>query len=148
MKRMSAFALMAGVTFAMGCGSGDSTLTRSELRARASAICAALTRDVQQAARETILSRDNSPQRVLRLRQQFIDRYQERLKRGAAELGELEPPAEMRSTYERFISNLDKVVELQTAIASNDRSAEATLTRIRSQQEQLTAELRISGCNF
>lgn len=146
--RRTAVALALAVILTAATGCGESSLTQAELRSQANAICEDVVRDAIRMAREAGFGQRAAPRRPRMAGQRFIDRYQARLEQAVAELRGLEPPSELQSTYERFVSNLSEVAELQTAIANDERPGEARLERVRQEQERVTARLRLRSCNF
>jgi hypothetical protein len=117
--RVNPFVRAAGVgaaalaLVAVGCG-GGAPLSKSEVAAKANAICAKYTRKIDAVP----------PPRKIDDVPAYVELVKPYLERGVDELATVKPPTELRDTYDRWMSTqreaLTETDELRHAAQGND----------------------------
>lgn len=146
-RRSFAITLIAAISVAVGCGSGDS-LTRAERRliAKADAICAdslQATKKVEEdfGANPAVNFKHNvdyaQSQRQIAYAQALLDISMPKVER----LSALQPPASMRDAYKRYVEGERQiyyadVTAVHAAHAVHAGEYSAALTRRRNEQER------------
>ena len=127
---------------AAGCGGASQGLSKSELIARADAICARTDAQAAKAsARITISHTPDGP------RQAFIRAAQATLPiddRGLAQLRALQPPSVMASDWKRFVADVQKEDAAGHALLREARSQD-TISAAETQQTLQAAQLDLEA---
>jgi len=147
LRRSFAITLIATISVAVGCGSGDSpTRAESRLIAKADAICADSLRATERVEEDfganPAVNFDRNvnyaeSQRQIAYAQALLDISTPKVER----LSTLQPPASMRDAYDRYVKGELQIyyADLTTnhaAHAVHPREYSAALTRRRNEQER------------
>jgi hypothetical protein len=115
------------IVLVRGCGGGDDALSAEELRARASVICVRVTEATDRVAVP------NAPAGGAR----FLAEGAELMRPAVRQLGELEPPEELRERYDAAVAMAAREVEMIARAERQIRADGAVISEFRALQRTL-----------
>lgn len=140
--RSKAGIALALTTFVVsGCGSSPKPLTRTELTAKANAICKTVTTKISKRSAST-------EQQIARVASELAAFEQTAL----ADLSKLVPPVELERDWKQFVSGAQTLAENtaklgEYAKAKNLKAAKALIVSSESTQKQMVAIAKRDGLN-
>jgi hypothetical protein len=133
---------IAAVACAIGCGGGDSDLSREDFVSQADRVCEQSSREFARIQRTRATSAEQAERQVGALIEVESD--------ALGELRDLEPPEDLRSRYERYLQARERALGFledgREAAASNDPQAyNAAKRRASAEQAERLQLARRSG---